>query len=918
MITLTLCNGMGNTKIMMSPYEDGEFIFANKKLKSLRESHAFLQRNYSLSRALDIQEPKKLPRNKKAFNNFIPERLDCIAINLTEISSKYMMDEVIEYFKEKNYACILTNGIDYNGTSNFHIQGLLKVDFLCNDGEETIKNALMIIQAELQEKARVDLFASSPISVQPPTNNSKILYIRENGNIIKNSEIRPVLNTVSTINTKHLNFNSAHSTHCTHYDDEFVEQCLEQFVALGFQPTSTSNTGPNKGINFSRKYGNNTKKGYIFYPDNPLIMFSTDKNNKKDQVSIYHLIKNTKEGKRYLKNKTKQEQANQLIKEENIQDYTRYLSVHEQYLDFTKYPKKKLVQEFMESKNGVFKLKSLMGSGKSAGIDLIIKEAHKRNEKVIIVSNRISVAKDFAEKYNLLLYQDPDSINSEDSIVVQYDSLYKYDLTNYDVAIFDEFVSLLLHHRSNLTTNSNINAVKFKILSDKKKVVIADAFLTGYELTFFKNREIYFLNNNYREDVKLFDYEQREFFITELIYNAQLLKEGEHISASFTSLNIIKLVEYELRKVGVKVIALTSETAETTRNIIYKKFKEKEHSSFQVILYTPTLTVGVSNINNVISHWHYDSSMGADVISSLQMIKRSRKAKEIHYFIQSRQNHYDTDLKSLNINAERNINQYYNSKDKTLLVDIDYETGNLVLTDLAKYINKIEAFYNILANNHANAFRLLLSYQFKNVPIAVQNVDHNYNIRENLDKIKKRIRENNIKILDEFGEIEYTEEEIQLIKNKTYQKTPEERVQLMLKSTQDKFSKKLPRDKLKELTKLELDSGGTFIQTIKNVNSVQKADGVSYSRYELSEAVSSDISSLQSRKHIKFLENLIKFNGNVLETSYSKLQVNEINQKLYDGKKKFEKFLGDLGYKWDKRTKTFNADVRVYSYIGYL
>ena len=249
---------------------------------------------------------------------------------------------------------------------------------------------------------------------------------------------------------------------------------------------------------------------------------------------------------------------------------------------------------------------------------------------------------------------------------------------------------------------------------------------------------------------------------------------------------------------------------------------------------------------------------------------------------------------------------------------MDYATGEMTLTPLAKYINKIEVFYNILANNHANAFRLLLQYQFKEAPVLVENVDHDYNIRENLEKIKKRIRENQLTLLSEFGEIEYTDEEIMLIQNKISQKTPEEKVQLLLKSVQDNFSKKITRAKLKELTKLELESGGTYIQTIKNMSMLQKVDGATYSRYELSEAVSSNISSLQSKKHIRFLENLIKFDGNILDTSYNKLEVNEINQKLYDGKKRFEKFLGDLGYKWDKKAKAYVADVSVYNYIPFL
>jgi len=901
-MTITLLNALGNTKIAMSPYEDDTFIFVSKTVKSLKEIHAYIQKNHTLSRHLNLREPIRILKNRKVFEDYIPEKVDTMIISLTEIDSSYKVQEIIDYFDKTGYACLIAHGLDYDGRQTFNLALIIKVDF--SPDEETIKNSLMIIQSELQDKARIDLFASSPISVNPPIGKSNILFSKENGKVLRNSDIKPVLNFKH--NSKELS---------KYIVNDFTELCLEHFTMLGFH-ASKANTGKGKGLSFYRKYENNTVRGYTFYIDNPLIMFHKDKSK---QVSIYHLVKNTKEGKEWLKNKTKEEQAKELIRETDINFYKQYLSVDEKYLDFSKFNKKKMIDEWLKSEKGIFKMKSPMGSAKSNGIDLAIKEAHKKGLKVILVSNRVSVAKDFFEKYdNMVYYKEPDAEKSDKSLVVQYDSLHRFKISKYDVVIFDEYISLLLHHRGNLTSNSNINAVIFNILSNTKKVLIADAFLTGYEMTFFENRDVWFLENKYKDDVKLFDYEQREYFITELIYNAQQLQDNEHISASFTSLNIIKLVEYELRKAGIKVIALTSETAETTREIIYRKFKEEKHSSFQVILYTPTLTVGVSNLNNVVSHWHYDSSMGADVISSLQMIKRSRKAKEIHYFIQSRQNHYDTNLESLNINAQRNISQYYEGKDKTLLVEMDYATGEMTLTPLAKYINKIEVFYNILANNHANAFRLLLQYQFKEAPVLVENVDHDYNIRENLEKIKKRIRENQLTLLSEFGEIEYTDEEIMLIQNKISQKTPEEKVQLLLKSVQDNFSKKITRAKLKELTKLELESGGTYIQTIKNMSMLQKVDGATYSRYELSEAVSSNISSLQSKKHIRFLENLIKFDGNVLDTSYNKLEVNEINQKLYDGKKRFEKFLGDLGYRWDKKAKTYVADVSVYNYIPFL
>ena len=110
LITLTLFNGQGNTKIPFSPYNDGGFIFANKKLKGLKEAYEFMIRNYSLSRPLDIKEPIKLDRTKKDLEKYQPDIITNIAINLTEIQNRYDIDDIIEYFNTKNYACIIGQG----------------------------------------------------------------------------------------------------------------------------------------------------------------------------------------------------------------------------------------------------------------------------------------------------------------------------------------------------------------------------------------------------------------------------------------------------------------------------------------------------------------------------------------------------------------------------------------------------------------------------------------------------------------------------------------------------------------------------------------------------------------------------------------------------------------------------------------
>jgi hypothetical protein len=64
---------------------------------------------------------------------------------------------------------------------------------------------------------------------------------------------------------------------------------------------------------------------------------------------------------------------------------------------------------------------------------------------------------------------------------------------------------------------------------------------------------------------------------------------------------------------------------------------------------------------------------------------------------------------------------------------------------------------------------------------------------------------------------------------------------------------------------------------------------------------------------------LIKFgSGNILNTSYSKNDIVKINSEVFNSKRKFEKFIGDMGYEYNKHTKKYEADVRVYNFIDYV
>jgi len=904
-VAITIFNGKGNGKRPLFPFNDKTFLFVTKYKDTLKEAFEVMTGEYSLSKPLDIIGKVVSLRQKKALEQYIPKKIRNIAIDLDEIVTKEDYLNTIKYFIDKEYSVILGKSRSWNGKNNFNLKGILRVD-LTNE-KEIIENVLGQMQEELGEKCKVDLTVSNMVSLQAPSRSSFIVHYSEKGIILDNSNvcIEDIKNTLDSAGEDYNN--------TLIYNNEVMDECISIFSSLGYRPVSGS-INDNGSINFSHPSEKKSKGGYFWFNSNPLVM---NHNNKEKSLSIFSLLKETEVGKSWLKLKTKEEQKNQLIKPSTVQNYKEFMFINERYLNFEDTKKISMIDNFLDDKTGVFKMKSAMGSAKSSGIGLVIEKTIARGEKVILVSSRVSVAMEMADKYNLMLYKNPNSYNYKGSLVVQYDSLHRFDLSIYDVVIFDEFSSLLLHHRAGLTDNANINAVKFKVLMEKKRVLIADAFLTGYEDKFFKDRNIYAIMNEYKDKIKLLEYKNKEFFVSSLVGEAKSLKSNEHISASFTSLNVMRVVEMELKEAGIRVVTLSSETSQLTRDIIYKKFKEDTHGAFQVILFTPTLTVGVSNVNNIVHHFHYDSGMSTDVISSLQMIKRSRTTKEIHYFLEERQFYYDTDIGSINSASEKNINTFYNKKDKTLLIDVCYETGNLKLTPLAKYINEIEVFYNIMANNHANAFKLLLNYQFEDLPEIVDCVDTSFTIREKVKLVKDKIKLDTLKILDDYSDITWTEQDLEIIAKKTSDLDNDEKAKVIMGNIQEKFRKGLPREVLLELAKVEIENDFGFISQIKSLKSVLRSSSDSeYTKYLLSKAISEDIGSLQNKTYINFLEYILTLGGDFkLNHWYSRNDVNSIDNSIGIGKK-FEKFLKKIGYEWKDNKLRCKKDI--FDYLDYI
>ena len=123
------------------------------------------------------------------------------------------------------------------------------------------------------------------------------------------------------------------------------------------------------------------------------------------------------------------------------------------------------------------KVQSPMGTGKTNIIYPILKIP---NIKVMFVTNRVSLGEEFKERFKefgIKFYKDND-FEIGNSIITQFDSLWKYNLENFDLIILDEFISVLLHSLSFLTDKGHLNLLKLNVILNTKKIVILDAFFT--------------------------------------------------------------------------------------------------------------------------------------------------------------------------------------------------------------------------------------------------------------------------------------------------------------------------------------------------------------------------------------------------------------------------------------------------------
>lgn len=692
MESITIFQAKDNgSKVPYSPFEDNTFDFRTFQSDDIHKLFNTMVSNWVLNIPLaKLDDSGYIKRRRKAdLQHLYNDNISYIVLDIDDIKSQEDQDKVLEFFKD--YKCILGESKTANGITKFNLKGIMFIEPInIHDAKKMVQD----LHYKLKDYCTMDEAVTRMASYNAPIGKNKILLDSSKKSRYK---FVPVEIEHSDEVAKEY-IKSANLTIDAFQElpgDTIPELCLNTFKSMGFEAIKNNHNG---SITF--KHPNETKSpgGFFWFQESPYTM---NHNNSTKKVDIYSIITKTPRGKELIKEEVSYD--NSLL---SFNTDTKIINVNNEYLEVTDEIADN-IDEWLNNDNGLFSIKSPMGTGKSTIINYLIQEAHEIDMSVLIITNRRSVAQDFSKKYNIKHYQHH-KYETNDSMVVQYDSLWKYNIKNFDVIIMDEFISLMNHSRNNMN-NSIQNISKF-FASFQKKLVIADAFLTGYENFLLNNKKknIVQVDNHWRDGTVLYDYDNESEFVNNILQTAQKHK----CTISGTSLNFLEATRALLVNKGLNVFLLTAETPDTTKKLVYDLFESEDHDKWDVFMYSPTLTVGVSNLNRVQYHFHYDSSMSTDVISSIQMIKRTRKAKEIHMHIKDRVKYLKT---SYNAIRDEYMNNMGRQLEQSYLFDID-DYGEAKLSNTGKNALKIDTFKNILEFNHKGGFMWMLKYHFLNDP----------------------------------------------------------------------------------------------------------------------------------------------------------------------------------------------------------
>ena len=826
-INLSIFNSKGILKIPQSPYND-EVSFDFETISvNFKDLDFYFTNNFILNRNYCFKTPQKLRKTKNILSKYLCEKIEYIILDIDKIFCENDYNQILNIFKELDYSIHLQKSRSFNGKSNFNLKGLLLVEGYNN--EEGIKEFLNQFQRLIGRAGEIDLSVSREATHQAPTILNEVV-------LHKIGNQKPLIRKIEKTKTFKIE------------DHSVLMVCIDYLSSLGFIPVKEKDE-----MIIFRHPREKTPKGYFLFKNNPFILHHF---NPSKSLNIFKNVIKNKVVKEYFK-KLNEEKIKEIF---NFKEGKTKNSIflNEKFLQIDE-EKKEFIKEFLSSKKGVLKIKSPMGTGKSN----IIEEVLKQNEdkRVLFITNRISIAKDIKAKYpetNLKLYNE-DEFFIGDNLICQFDSLWKYDLKHFDLIILDEFMSLLFHIRNNLTSRNVLNKVKFFYALKKSHIIILDALFFGIENKFIK--PTHKIINNFREEIEIKLYDDKFNLLSKELKTIQNeIKESRKVTISCSTKILANSINEFLKSKGIKSIVLDSNTSESEKNFIFENFKDGKN--FEVFIYSPTITVGISFTFESNLHLHFDESSTIDVISSIQQIKRNRNAKKIFMYVKEVKRNLIFDEEILLNDFKKELDFNNKKIDIGFLIDLD-ENGSFKPSKFAEFLFKIEALFNLLENNHQFSFKTLLKNQFK------------FKLELNKRKIEN--------FLKKYTAI-YKEKEEKKNKKIILNDLKRDNIKEELLN----FFKTLNDDEVKYLF-LKISKNSLFLEKVKFLHLFLKGKFREFYLTQIDEKILS-----KDEKMIFNFILLLEQNKFKLEERYTITQLKKINYPL----EHLRKFLNFLGFEW--------------------
>ncbi len=736
---ITIFNSVSTSgKIPYSPYGDKTFTFESTRVDSIKDVYFQLCSNFMLN--IPVTKTIKTYRRRENLNAIFVEKLDWITVDLDGITKLSDRELCINYFKKQNYGCILAES-----RNPLNIKGVLLVNNLTpKETKAALKNIQQFVPGV------VDLSVCHYASYQAPILKSEILYQNLDGVMLEKVQMKETVQASQEL------------------PENVQDICRDIFIQKGYQ--FHGNQGTVVCSHYSEK---KTPRGFTWNPGAPFWMSHWNPDRRED---IWQEAVKTKEYKKFYKDLSKQEitQIMPTVKENLC---TRFLDKEEEK-----------VRDFLSSFK-VLKIQSPMGTAKSNIIDEVIKQSQEKGLRLLLITNRISLADDMASKYpDIKHYQalDLNKYQIGDNLVTQVNSLWRYSLKYFDVVIIDE-TSSLLFQLLNLEKNTK-NIITKVFATNNKKVVLADAFLFDDLVSLFGS-SVLEINNGYRDNAELLMYSQVDRWVQEIL---KCSKEG-NITVSSGSTKILKILELLFEQNGITYFTVSSETTKNEKALVYKQF-QKTNPKWNVIMYSPTITVGISILADSRDHFHLDRGNSMDTVSSIQMIKRNRNATRIHMVLGERIKYNPTTIERIDTKEFNNID----------------DDGDITgVSDVGLKFAEVKRLYNTLENRHKVSFLSLLKYQFKTS--RIQQITEK--ITPFVYKVGKLVEKNNtlhaLELFEQYKKM--SPEELSDIEYEIFSKTKDqEQIKVFNNLMADRKNLSLEKEDIEALVQEDIRTPGAI------------------------------------------------------------------------------------------------------------